>query len=92
VTERLSLDDLPTPTLYDLFQDVATALTGLYMERYREATDESVAVRWWEKVLAVRELTRTVDPDDHAALAGWVTRWQQESTDLAQMGEHRRQQ
>lgn len=35
----MALDELPEPVLYDLFQDAAAVLTGLYLERQRQAAD-----------------------------------------------------
>jgi hypothetical protein len=39
----VALDELPASVLYDVFQDAAAVLAGLYLERERGATDPSVA-------------------------------------------------
>jgi hypothetical protein len=43
----MALDKLPESVLYDLLQDAATVLTGLYLERQRQATDPDDAASWW---------------------------------------------
>ena len=43
MAEGVSLDDLPASVLYDVFQDSAAVLTGLYLERERDTSDTTVA-------------------------------------------------
>lgn len=76
------LDELPASVLYDVFQDSASVLTGLYLERERGASDPSEAADWWAKVTALREQMRAMDPDDRAGLVEHVTRWRREAADL----------
>lgn len=40
------LDELPPSVLYDVFQDSASVLTGLYLERERSASDPAEAADW----------------------------------------------
>lgn len=78
----MALDKLPESVLYDLLQDAAAVLTGLYLERQRQATDQDVAASWWDKVIAVRDQVRAADPDDRAALVEQVSRWRREAAEL----------
>ena len=78
----MALDKLPESVLYDLLQDAAAVLTGLYLERQREATDPDDAARWWDKVIAVRDQVRAADPDDRAGLIEQVTQWRREAAEL----------
>ena len=71
----MALDKLPDSVLYDLLQGAAAVLTGLYLERQREATDPDDAASWWDKVIAVRDQVR-------AALVEQVTRWRREAAEL----------
>ena len=82
MAERVALEELPEPVLYDLFQDAAAVLTGQYLERQRHAASPSDAASWWAKVIAVRDQVRAADPDDRASLAEHVTRWRHEAADL----------
>ena len=77
-----ALDKLPESVLYDLLQDAAAVLTGLYLERQRQATDPDEAASWWDKVIAVRDQVRAADPDDRAMLVEQVTRWRREAAQL----------
>ena len=83
MTRGVALDDLPSSVLYDVFQDAAAVLTGLYLERRCEASNSLAAERWSAKVGALREQMRAVDPDDRATLIDHVTRWRREAADLA---------
>jgi len=78
----MALDKLPESVLYDLLQDAAAVLTGLYLERQRQATDPAEAASWWDKVIAVRDQVRAADPDDRAGLVEQVTRWRREAAEL----------
>ena len=78
----MALDKLPESVLYDLLQDAAAVLTGLYLERQRQATDPDEAASWWDKVIAVRDQVRAADPDDRAGLIEQVTRWRREAAQL----------
>ena len=78
----VTLEELPEPVLYDLLQDAAAVLTGLYLERQRQAANPSDAASWWAKVMAVRDQVRAADPDDRACLVEHVTRWRREVADL----------
>ena len=78
----MALDKLPESVLYDLLQDAAAVLTGLYLERQRQATDPDDAASWWDKVIAVRDQVRAADPDDRAALIEQVTQWRREAAEL----------
>ena len=78
----MTLDDLPASVLFDLLQDAAAVLTGLYLERQRDATQPDDASRWWDKVIAVRDHVRSADPDDRAALVEQITRWRREAAEL----------
>ena len=78
----VALDELPEPLLYDLFQDAAAVLTGLYLKRQRQAANPTDAASWWDKVMAVRDQVRAADPDDRSSLVEHVTRWRHEATDL----------
>jgi hypothetical protein len=73
---------LPTSVLYDSVQDGAAVLTGLYLERQRQAADPDDAAGWWDRVIDVRDRVRAVDPDDRAGLIEHVTRWRREAADL----------
>jgi hypothetical protein len=79
---ELAWDELPEPVLYDLFQDAAAVLTGLYLQRQRQAVDPGDAASWWAKVMALRDQVRAADPDDRVVLAEHVTRWRREAADL----------
>jgi hypothetical protein len=78
----MALDKLPESVLYDLLQDAAAVLTGLYLERQRQAIDPDDAASWWDKVIAVRDQVREADPDDRAGLIEHVTRWRREAAEL----------
>jgi hypothetical protein len=80
--QGIALDQLPEPVLYDVFQDAAAVLTGLYLERQRQATNPADAASWWDKVLVVRDQVRAADPDDRAGLVEHVTRWRRDAADL----------
>jgi hypothetical protein len=82
VATGVPLDELPPSVLYDVFQDSASVLTGLYLERERGASDAPEAADWWAKVTALRERMRAMDPDDRAGLVDHVTRWRSEAADL----------
>ena len=77
-----ALDKLPESVLYDLLQDAAAVLTGLYLERQRQATDPDDADEWWNKVIAVRDQVRAADPDDRAALVEQIARLRREAAEL----------
>jgi hypothetical protein len=81
MTDEVTLDELPQTVLYDLFQEAATVLTGLYLEQQR-AGDSADAATWWDKVITVRDQVRAADPDDRDLLVDHLTRWRREAADL----------
>lgn len=78
---QMTLDKLPETVLYDLLQDAAAVLTGLYLERQQQATDPQDAGSSWDKVIAVRDQLRAADPDDRPGLVEQVTRWRREAVE-----------
>jgi len=64
--------------LYDLFTDVATQLSAVYVERSRAAATEDGRAVWWAKVMALRDVRHAVPVDDRDALVRHIVRWRRE--------------
>jgi hypothetical protein len=77
-----AMNDLPTPVLYDMFRDAATALSAAYIARSDQATTTAESTRWWDRVLALRDAADATDPDDRQALAANIKQWQRQAAEL----------
>ncbi|WP_306366646.1 hypothetical protein [Nocardiopsis sp. CC223A] len=64
--------------LYDIFVDTATRLSGKYVALSRKASTEDERRRWWAEVMELRDLERSVDPDDREALIAHIEEWRAE--------------
>lgn len=72
-------ENTPTAMVFDVFSETANDLIGLYMHRCYAATDDpETRERWWQRVLAVRDARRAVDPYDRQALVRHIASWRRE--------------
>ncbi|MFF2022971.1 hypothetical protein ACFVW2_14380 [Streptomyces sp. NPDC058171] len=68
----------PTAMVFDILTETSNTLVGLLMHRSDTATDPVVREEWWQRVLAVRNTLRTVDPYDRLALLERISLWKAE--------------
>ena len=73
-----NFDNVPTAMVYDTFAEAASALSGRYMRLSDTAPTSQEREAWWTKVLELRDLKRSIHPDDRAALIEHVHRWRTE--------------
>lgn len=80
--EGLTLEQLNTTVLYDIFQDAANALSAEFFQRHREAVTADQAAEWWAKVMELRDETARVGPYDRDQLTAHIRRWRRETETL----------
>ncbi|MFF2780363.1 hypothetical protein ACFVU3_36355 [Streptomyces sp. NPDC058052] len=78
-----SLDEhTPTTIVYDIAVENANELIGLLAHRSNTAADPATREAWWQRVLAVRDARRAVDPLDRQALLDQISLWKTETETL----------
>ena len=73
------------PALYDVMRELATQLSGAYVEWMREAEDADAREHWRAEHLRVMREVRAVDPDDLQAIEEHTLKLR---TQLASMPRH----
>lgn len=68
----------PITVVYDIFSDTATRLSGKYVALSRRATTGVEREQWWRKVLELKRLRKSIDPDDRETLVAHIRQWNAE--------------
>ncbi|WP_186779885.1 hypothetical protein [Streptomyces salinarius] len=68
----------PTAMIFDIFTETSNDLIGLLTHRSDTAADPIVREATWQRVLAVRDARRAVDPQDRQALLEHISVWKAE--------------
>ncbi|WP_455355897.1 hypothetical protein [Streptomyces sp. SYSU K217416] len=71
-------ENVPTASVYDTFAETATRLTGRYTQLSDTASTPDERVRWWQKVLELRDAKRAVPAHDRAQLIAHIQQWEAE--------------
>lgn len=69
----------PTTMVFDIFTETSNGLIGLLSHRADTAADPADREAWWERVLAVRDARRSVDPQERQALLEHISAWRSET-------------
>ncbi|MGW2203219.1 hypothetical protein [Streptomyces sp. NPDC001774] len=71
-------ENTPTTMVFDVFTETSNELIGLLTHRSDNATDPDTREAWWQRVLAVRDARRAVDPQNRQALLQRISTWRAE--------------
>ncbi|GHE32299.1 hypothetical protein [Streptomyces hydrogenans] len=77
-TPRALDEHTPTTIVYDIAAETANELIGLLTHRSDTAADPATREARWQRVLAVRDARRAVDPLDRQALLDQISLWRTE--------------
>ncbi|MFE9459518.1 hypothetical protein [Streptomyces californicus] len=72
----------PTTMVFDIFTETSNDLIGLLAHRSRTAAAPADREAWWQRVLAVRDDRRSVNPHDRQALLEHISAWRSETETL----------
>ncbi|WP_331725694.1 hypothetical protein OG264_38905 (plasmid) [Streptomyces xanthophaeus] len=68
-------ENVPTALVYDTFAETATQLTGRYVHKSDTAPTAEERQQWWQKVMDLRDVKRSVPAHDRTQLIAHIQRW-----------------
>ncbi|MFJ8627457.1 hypothetical protein ACIRD3_32080 [Kitasatospora sp. NPDC093550] len=71
-------EDVPTAMVYEALDERANQLVARYVSLHRAADSDEEQAKWWERVIAVRDIRRQVPAYDREAIIRQIGLWDDE--------------